>query len=150
MLRSLLKVFLSFLLELFGKNLTYEKLESQLHKSHVALTNWSTKNTQNPDNILREYLYKERKSLLKLKIWLLEQDQKVTARTYVTATDLHGNELKAACLEHHVEAFELLKMMREHMPIIPTRKSFTGVFVLSGKAFLALQFNQFVFSSDRV
>jgi mannose-6-phosphate isomerase class I len=106
--------------------------------------------SQNADCTLRKYLYKQRKSLLRIKIWLLEQHQEVTARTYVTATNLHGDELKAACLEHQVEAFELLRMMREHMPIIPTQKSFTGVFMLSGKAFLALQFNQFVFSSDRV
>ncbi len=148
MLRSLLKFLLSSLLELFGKNLTYNTLEKQLHKSQIALTTWSAKDSQNPDQTLREYLYKQRKTLLKLKIWLLEQQQDVTAFTYVTATDLHGNELKTACFDHHIEAFELLKLMRENIPRIPTQKSFTGVFTLSGKAFLALQFNQFAFSRN--
>jgi hypothetical protein len=148
MLRSLLKFLLSLILELFGKNLTYDTLEKQLHKSQIALTTWSAKDSQNPDQTLRDYLYKQRKTLLKLKIWLLEQQQEVTARTYITATDLHGDELKAACLEHHIEAFELLKLMRQNIPTIPTQKSFTGALVLSGKAFLSLQFNQFAFSRN--
>jgi hypothetical protein len=142
MFLNLLKSMAQFLFEKLARDISSPTYDQILQKS-IALVTVSDVS----DEVMRFYLYEQRKALLRVRIWLLNQNQVVQGKTNVTATELQGSDLKKTCLEHLEEAQELLRQVR--LVIVncdPRLKINTGLFEVSSKAFLSLQFNGFVFS----
>jgi hypothetical protein len=142
MFLNLLKSIVQFFFEKAARDIFSPTYDQILQKS-IALVTVSNL----PDEVMRFYLYEQRKALLRVRIWLLNQNQVVQGKTNVTATELQGSALKKICLEHLEEAQELLGQVR--LVIVncdPRLKINTGMLELSNTAFLSLQFNGFVFS----
>jgi hypothetical protein len=139
---NFIKPIVAFALEKSARDMTNQFFDQGLDKSIALVTESSLS-----DAVIRTYLYEQRKALLRLRIWLLNQNHAVQGKTYVTATDLQGSELKSACLVHLKEAQDLLVQVRVVLAKGENQlKVKTGLFEVSSRAYLSLQFNGFVFS----
>jgi hypothetical protein len=138
-IRNLLKPIVTFITEKTARDVSL--YEAAIQKSIELVTVSSL-----PDETMGMYLFEQCQAILRIRIWLLNQNHQVQGKTYATATDLQGTELKSACLAHLKEAQDLLVQVQGVFAVGGRfLKVHTGLLEVSSRAFLSLQFDGFVF-----